>query len=1168
MRIGVGSRIGRPFQLGLVLLVVALGAPIAARSAQPGGADLEIEALTVAPPLVEAGGRVRYQVVARNLGPEDAVDVQVLGHLPRGLSHAADDGAGAYEPATGRWRIGPLEAGARATLVITATADDPPTGPTGSGAFLDRFVVPGAGGLDGPVELRFREDGDLLLTSSGSDAILRFDGRSGAFVSALVASGAGGLRAPDGLVEDDEGRLYVASAGSDEVLRYDAATGEALGAFVAAGAGGLSAPGALLFLPDGDLLVAEPDAARILRFDGRDGAFRAVLVAPGEGGLRRPFGMALGPRGDLFVSDGDADAVRRYDADTGASKGDFVAPGSGGLFAPDRLRFGPDGRLYVASAGTGQVLRYDGVTGRALGAFAEGGPEGLPAPSGLAFGADGHLYAASYDRAEVQRFDGFLLTRARIGDVAPEAPPDPRPENDEREVALALRPPPDADEADLALRLEALGQVEEPGAPGGIGPSPERVSAGRSLTYTLHAVNRGPAVATGARAVLTLPLGVDVLGARLGSSEASCDQAQAGGAAVLSCALGDLVVGESPRLQVRAGSRPELEDGAELLATADLRSGVRDGSPLDNLDAAVLRAERRSDLALDLALAEEALAVGGTAELRLRVRNAGPSLAEGAVLTATLPAGLARLSSALELGSCAAPSAGLRCELDALAPGQEVEIAYRGLLADGLPGRRVALRGAVRLQGAGDPWPENDAAVAALRVLGGEGDLADLRLDAHRAESTDPAPGEELVFRLRLRNDGPAEAPDPRVAHRLPPGLRYERHEGAGTFDAGETASLWRPGPLAPGQSEELRIVTRVARTGQVGWPSASGAYLGALTSATRPAAPGKMTLGPDGDLYLADARGEVLRYDGATGRGRAPFVPAGASTLRFASALAWGPDGDLYVADAAADAVLRYDGVLGDAKGVFVAPGAGGLSAPSDLAFGPDGALYVADQLGSRVLRFDGASGAFQAEVLPEQGEGLALPSALAFDAEGDLWVASGGGGELLRIAPASGALRGRIDTAASGVAEPGALLFGVLGEALVGDAASGALRRFRRDGGDLGAFADDGPPRERASGLAFALDGSLLIADGPGRRVARHDGFPLAWARVASTSSRDPDLTNDRRSAGFLPPWSGPVPTATPVASPSVTPDPSGTPPPPTTPTTPPPPTRGILLPYAVRP
>src|SRR5690606_2136443 len=97
---------------------------------------------------------------------------------------------------------------------------------------------------------------------------------TGVFLGAYVAAGDGGLDAPSDITFGPDGDLYVSSSGSDEVLRYAgpnsgiATPGTFLG--VAAAGGGLTNPIGHIFTPGGELLVTSNitgDPDRILRFD-------------------------------------------------------------------------------------------------------------------------------------------------------------------------------------------------------------------------------------------------------------------------------------------------------------------------------------------------------------------------------------------------------------------------------------------------------------------------------------------------------------------------------------------------------------------------------------------------------------------------------------------------------------------------------------------------------------------------------------------------------------------------------------------------------------------------------------------------------------------------------------------------------------------------------------
>jgi hypothetical protein len=90
-------------------------------------------------------------------------------------------------------------------------------------------------------------NGNLYVSSAGTDQVLRYNGATGAFLDAFVAAGSGGLNTPIGLVFGPDGNLYVNSLFTHQVLRYNGVTGAFLNAFVAANSGGLDLPAYLIF---------------------------------------------------------------------------------------------------------------------------------------------------------------------------------------------------------------------------------------------------------------------------------------------------------------------------------------------------------------------------------------------------------------------------------------------------------------------------------------------------------------------------------------------------------------------------------------------------------------------------------------------------------------------------------------------------------------------------------------------------------------------------------------------------------------------------------------------------------------------------------------------------------------------------------------------------------
>jgi WD40 repeat protein len=252
---------------------------------------------------------------------------------------------------------------------------------------------------------------DLLVCGWSSANILRCAADDGNCTS-LVASGSAGLNLAHSIELGIDGNLYVTSFGSNAVNRYDALTGAFIDAFVPAGSGGLGSPTDAIFGPDGNLYVTSFGTDCVLRYDGITGAFIDQFVTSGSGGLLNPESLSFGPDGNLYVLSGNNSNVARYEGTTGAFIDIFVSSGSGGLGDPHYMFFHEDGLLYITAFGNNKVIRYDAATGAFVDVFVEDDPGtpgdesgGLSSAHGAAFGVDGFLYVSSFNSNQVLRYD-------------------------------------------------------------------------------------------------------------------------------------------------------------------------------------------------------------------------------------------------------------------------------------------------------------------------------------------------------------------------------------------------------------------------------------------------------------------------------------------------------------------------------------------------------------------------------------------------------------------------------------------------------------------------------------------------------------------------------------------------------------------------------------------
>ena len=88
-----------------------------------------------------------------------------------------------------------------------------------SAASLGEFIPAGSGGLNNPRVILFRPNGEVFVTSEGSNRVLVFD-EDGGFIRELVT-----YQRPTGMaISPYDGKLHVTSAVADRVWRFDLRT--------------------------------------------------------------------------------------------------------------------------------------------------------------------------------------------------------------------------------------------------------------------------------------------------------------------------------------------------------------------------------------------------------------------------------------------------------------------------------------------------------------------------------------------------------------------------------------------------------------------------------------------------------------------------------------------------------------------------------------------------------------------------------------------------------------------------------------------------------------------------------------------------------------------------------------------------------------------------------
>ena len=429
--------------------------------------------------------------------------------------------------------------------------------------------------------------------------------------------------------------------------------------------------GALAFDKNGVLYgMSLTGDAKLYRIDPTTGA--ATAVGPLGIGFIFEGGLGFDPSGQLFgVNQGDESNATMFKIDTTTGAATIIGPMPGEPRDIDGVTV--EGSIFYA---IDRVSNSLGTLDFFTGAYT---PIGNPnvivgATGGLAVDpADGTLYAtfASGGFYKLDKSTGAATLIAING------------------VNFGLEFAP-LSSADLSITKS---------------DSPDPVTAGATLTYTLTVTNNGPSDATGVIVTDPLPAGITLVSAT--ASPGSC-----GGA--VSCNLGTLASGASATITIVVTVDAAMPCGTVLTNTASVVSNTLDPNAGNNTTSADTVVACPADLSIAKTAAPDPVTAGNELAYTLTVTNNGPAGATGVIVTDTLPAGVTLVSATPSQGTC---GGAVTCALGNLASGSSVTITIIATVDPALAGGVITNTASVTGTET-DPDPANNTASAETRVMG------------------------------------------------------------------------------------------------------------------------------------------------------------------------------------------------------------------------------------------------------------------------------------------------------------------------------------------------------------------------------------------------------------------------------------------------------------------
>lgn len=262
--------------------------------------------------------------------------------------------------------------------------------------------------------------------------------------------------------------------------------------------------------------------------------------------------------------------------------------------------------------------------------------------------------------------------------------------------------------------------------------SPDPVSAGAELTYTLKVSNAGPSTATDVQLTDNLPPEVTFSSATISGGTGTC--ASLGGGTI-SCKLSDLDPGASVTVVIKVMVGASVPDGTTITDFANASSAADDPNPANNTVSEDTLVVARADLWIDKTGNFLASNPSGTVEYRLTVHNdagcssddpqicgnGGPSDAQNVVVVDKMPLDAKKFVVQYVSEDCVydLPTHTVTCTTAVLPTGSKVLHVIQG----DIKGKATVVRNTASVSSSTtDPTIGNNSDTFLITVQGGKGD--------------------------------------------------------------------------------------------------------------------------------------------------------------------------------------------------------------------------------------------------------------------------------------------------------------------------------------------------------------------------------------------------------------------------------------------------------------
>jgi uncharacterized repeat protein (TIGR01451 family) len=325
--------------------------------------------------------------------------------------------------------------------------------------------------------------------------------------------------------------------------------------------------------------------------------------------------------------------------------------------------------------------------------------------------------------------------------------------------------------------------------------SPDPVTAGETVTYSLTIENNGPGLATNAQVLEMIPVGTSIESINVDNPDSNFEFCTLSGVCYLGMVTPVITATIETVLKVDPGY-----SAANITNMASVTADQPDPNPADNVASATVNVNAVASLRISKTDLNDPVISGDPIDYQILLSNDGPSDAYNVVITDSIPANTVFAGAT---NSCTEANGLLTCSLDTVPAGDTASILLRVITNNALsPGTIITNTAYANADNAQE-------VSASAETLVAQTPLNPTDLSISLADSPDPVvAGETLTYTVNVVNNGPAPATSVLVVDFLPNGLELlETNPSQGLCQIDLTCSL---GDLGIGGSASVVYVAKV----------------------------------------------------------------------------------------------------------------------------------------------------------------------------------------------------------------------------------------------------------------------------------------------------------------------------------------------------------------------